>query len=259
MTMRNVVITGGAKGLGRAFAEAIGRTGANVVITGRDRQALDRARDELRSAECSVWARAADVTAVDAMAEVIRNAQDRFGDLDVLVNNAGVLGPVGPTWEVAQEEWWHAMEVNTRGTFLACCAALEAMVPHGKGKIINIVSHAGAHRWPYVTAYSVSKAAVIKLTENLAVEARRHGVTVMSYHPGFVDIGLTRTGIPEPAAADNRWAARLVAWAQAEQAAGRITPVHLATSVLLRLIESTDPDLSGRYITVDDESVTFPQ
>ena len=250
---RTVVVTGGAKGLGRAFAETLGRAGVNVVITGRDATALALAERELRAAGAAVEAVVADITDRAAMADVVRRAEDAFGVLDVLVNNAGVRGPVGPTWEIDHDALWRAMEVNVGGTMIACRAALESMVPRGAGLIVNIVSHAGVHRWPHATAYSVSKAAVIKFTENLAVEVRRHGVGVLSYHPGLLDIGLTVEGA-KAATVGGVWEQRIAAWVEGERAAGRITPVAQATDVLLRLVTSDDNELSGRYITVDDEA-----
>ncbi len=246
------MITGGAKGLGRAFADALGRAGANVVITGRDGAALTLAERELHAAGTSAVAVVADVTDRAAMARVVQRAEDAFGGLDVLVNNAGVRGPIGPTWEVDHDALWHAMEVNLGGTMIACRAALASMIPRGAGRIINIVSHAGVHRWPYATAYSVSKAAVIKLTENLAIELRRHGIVVLSYHPGLLDLGITIEGA-RAAESGGEWERRIASWVEGERAAGRITPVARATDALLRLVTSDDKGLSGRYVTVDDE------
>lgn len=118
MTTRTVIVTGGAKGLGRAFAEAIGRADANVIITGREADALQGARDDLRALGITSEAFVADVCTPGAMSEVVRQVESTFGGLDVLVNNAGVLGPVGPSWEVAADAWWRTVEVNTYGTFL---------------------------------------------------------------------------------------------------------------------------------------------
>src|SRR5215207_6780088 len=95
-------------------------------------------------------------------------------------------GPVGPTWEIEPDRWWRTMEVNLRGTLLCTQLVLPEMVHRRRGRIVNISSHAGVFRWPLVSAYSVSKAAVAKLTENLARETHRHGVSVFSVHPGLL-------------------------------------------------------------------------
>ncbi|MFB9902364.1 SDR family NAD(P)-dependent oxidoreductase [Allokutzneria oryzae] len=253
MTMlsgRTVVVTGGGKGLGLASATELGRAGANVVITGRDAAALDTATARLRSEGAAVASYVADATEPGAMAEVLRRAEVVFGPVDTLVNNAGQPGPVGPTWEVDQDAWWRTMEVNVRGTMLACAEALEVMVPRGAGRIINIASHAGVFRWPFVTGYSVSKAAVVKLTENLAVELRRHRIPVLSYHPGLLEIGLTGN---TPKDSTDTWTRYLASWIDGEREAGRMTPTDKATGMLVRLVAGEADSLSGRYITVDDD------
>ncbi|WP_434445414.1 SDR family NAD(P)-dependent oxidoreductase [Lentzea sp. E54] len=247
-----VLITGGAKGLGRSFAEELGRAGAFVVITGRDRQALLAARDEMRAEGIVVDAVAADSTDRAAVTSAVEHVERSAGGLDVLVNNAGLAGPIGNTWEVDDDEWWQAMEVNVRGTMLTSTAALPHMVRRGAGRIINIVSHAGVYRWPRATAYSVSKAAVIKLTENLAAETREHGVTVLSYHPGLVEAGITLSSLARAEAGGNPWEKRIAAWYEVERTAGRTTPIARAAAVLRRLAEGAADHRSGEYITVED-------
>ena len=101
------------------------------------------------------------------------------------MNNAGVGGPFDYSWEADADSWWRTLEVNVRGTYLCSRAVLPGMIRRGGGRIINIASHAGVFRWPTASAYSVSKAAVIKLTENLAVEVKRHNVSVFAFHPGW--------------------------------------------------------------------------
>ncbi|WP_240554419.1 SDR family oxidoreductase, partial [Streptomyces niveiscabiei] len=99
---------------------------------------------------------------------------------------AGVPGPAGPVWESDPAEWQHAMDVNLGGTLAACRAVVPGMIERGRGRIVTVSSHAGHTRWPYVSAYSVSKAAVNKLTENLAIELLPHDIAAFSYHPGLL-------------------------------------------------------------------------
>ena len=109
------------------------------------------------------------------------------------MNNAGVIGPIGPLWEVDAEAWWATFDVNVRGILLGTQLVLPSMVARRRGRIINITSQAGVHRWPLVSGYSVSKAAVTKLTENLAQETSRYGIGVFSVHPGLLPIGMSET------------------------------------------------------------------
>ena len=127
--------------------------------------------------------------------------QNTLGPVDLLVNNAGVVGPVGPLWRSrTAEAWWSTMDVNLRGVLLASQLVLPTMVSRRRGRIVNITSQAGAHRWPLVSGYSVSKAAVTKLSENLAHETKRFGISVFSVHPGLLPIGMSEAVVGnEPA------------------------------------------------------------
>jgi NADP-dependent 3-hydroxy acid dehydrogenase YdfG len=167
------VVTGGAHGFGQHIVAALAEAGARLVVTGRDATAL---ADLSRTAHSAGWAavtQAGDVRDHATATAVIDRAVESYGRVDVLVNNAGTTGPIGPTWEVDSDDWWQAMEVNTRGSLLFIRAALPVMTDRGTGTIINIVSSAGWRRFPHLSAYSVSKAAVIKLGRT----------SVVNWHP----------------------------------------------------------------------------
>ncbi|SER64742.1 short chain dehydrogenase [Lentzea xinjiangensis] len=238
-----VLITGGAKGLGRAFSEVLGAQGHQLVLTGRDERALGLARAELRAAGVDVETHVADLADPRATPKVI----EHLGGIDVLVNNGALGGPVGPTWQVDETEWWHAVEVNLRGTASAANAAIRAMT---RGRIINVVSNAGVHRWPYVTAYSVSKAAVVKLTENLAIELKDRPIAVLSYDPGMVDIGLMRRGAGT--CSDDPHVQRIARWVRSQRAGGKFTPVEQSADLLARIVRGEFDHLSGGLVTPAD-------
>lgn len=238
-----VLVTGGAKELGRAFSEVLGAQGHRLVITGRDGKALEAAEAELRAKGVDVEAHVADLGDPNATPKLIES----LGGIDVLVNNGALGGPVGPTWQVDENEWWHTFEVNLRGTAFAANAAIRAMT---SGRIINVVSNAGVHRWPYVTAYSVSKAAVIKLTENLAIELRNRPIAVLSYDPGLVDVGLMRRGATM--SSDDPDQQRISKWARSQRDAGRFTPVEQSAGLLARIVSGEFDHLSGGLITPED-------
>src|SRR5262249_61045725 len=132
----------------------------------------------------------ADVTDQRATAAAVAELRERLGALDILINNAGICGPVGPAWQARPAEWWQAIEVNLGGAFVLTQLALAHMIPAGRGRIINITSYAGVYRWPLMSACAASKAALVKLTETLAEETRQHGVSVFSVDPGLLPIGL---------------------------------------------------------------------
>jgi NAD(P)-dependent dehydrogenase (short-subunit alcohol dehydrogenase family) len=194
------------------------------------------------------------VTDERAVARARRAIEDSLGPVDVLVNNAGVGGPVGELWELDPGEWWRTVEVNLRGTFICARTMLPAMVERGRGRIVNVVSNAGAHRWPYFTAYAVSKAAAIKLTENLAAETRAHGVTVFAAHPGLVRAGLTDAALTErPRAAEGSLAERVRSWFEREMAEGRTVSADEAAAFVAVLASGRADALSGRYIAIEDD------
>ncbi|MFI9271995.1 SDR family NAD(P)-dependent oxidoreductase [Kitasatospora sp. NPDC052896] len=253
LTGRTVLVTGGSRGLGRALAEAFLEHGARVAVTGRDRAALAEAhtalapRGELRTD-------VVDSTDHTALRELAARLRSDWGGVDVLVANAGAPGPCGPAWENDPDEWWSAQEANVRGTFLTCHAFAPQLIERG-GRIITIASNAGRHRWPHMSAYSVSKAAVIKFTENLAAELRPHGVRAFAYHPGLLTIGMaTRQldGHPEP----DTWDERIQRWYLREHAAGRTTPTDLSTHGALLLAAGAADHLSGEYLTPDHPALT---
>jgi NAD(P)-dependent dehydrogenase (short-subunit alcohol dehydrogenase family) len=238
-----VLITGGAKELGRAFSEVLGAQGHQLVLTGRDEKALEAAEAELKAKNIDVETHKADLADPHATPKLIES----LGSLDVLVNNGADGGPVGPTWQVDETDWWRTFEVNLRGTATAMNAAIRTMT---SGRIINVVSNAGAHRWPYVTAYAVSKAAVIKLTENVAVELKRRPIAVLSYDPGMVDVGLMSRGCDGSSA--NPDEQRIGAWARSQRAQGRFTPVEQSAALLARIVSGEFDHRSGGLLTPAD-------
>ena len=133
----------------------------------------------------------ADVSDEAATAAAVAAHRRRLGPVDALINNAGISGPVGPLWETDAAQWWRTIEVNLGGAFALTRLVLPEMIAAGRNRIINITSHAAVHRWPLVSAYVASKAALVKLTETLAAETRPHGVSVFSVDPGVLPIGLS--------------------------------------------------------------------
>ncbi|GAB2805355.1 SDR family NAD(P)-dependent oxidoreductase [Streptomyces daliensis] len=249
---RTVLITGAGRGLGRFLADAFADAGARLVLTGRDPGTLAEAEAALEARGTPVLTVPADLTDPAAMPKAVECAKDTFGTLDILVNNAGVPGPHGPLWEVDPEEWQHTMDVNVVGTARACGAALPTLATGRGGRVINIASEAGRHRWPHASAYSVSKAAVIKLTENLAAELRPHGIPVFSFDPGLLDLGLIRDHLDHHPTGDP-WTDRIGEWILTQRDEGRFTPPEHAAHALLRLADGDADHLSGHYITPDTE------
>jgi NAD(P)-dependent dehydrogenase (short-subunit alcohol dehydrogenase family) len=246
------VITGGSRGIGRMLAQALADAGAAVGLIARSDTELAETIRLVEASGGTTAAARADVTDQQAVAAAIDTLRRQLGPVDLLVNNAGVSGPFGDAWQVDPEDWWRAVEINLRGVFLCSRAVLPGMTARGTGRIVNITSEAGAFRWPQVSAYSVSKAAVIKFTENLAAEASRSGVRAFSVHPGLTPIGLSEralAGAAPPGSAE----ARTYAWVRGELRAGRGAEPALVAGLVTRLAAGHADPLSGCHLSVHDD------
>ncbi|MFC8077871.1 SDR family NAD(P)-dependent oxidoreductase [Streptomyces sp. NPDC057307] len=246
-----VLLTGATGGLGSAIATALAADGARLTLTARTTEAVAKLADELRAAGGEALPLPADITDPSAAGAVARRTVEAFGRIDVLIDNAGVEGPVGPFWEVPLDDWWETVRVNVMSTAAAAHAVLPFMVGQSGGRIVSISSAAGQSRWPTLSAYSVSKAAGIKCMENIGYEAREHGVSTFSLHPGIVPTGLTTAAVTDDALATS-WHARRRDWLLRQLGEGRGTSVERAVRAVAALAAGTADHLSGRYLTVDD-------
>jgi NAD(P)-dependent dehydrogenase (short-subunit alcohol dehydrogenase family) len=246
------VVTGGSRGLGRVYARALAAAGAAIAVTGRSATHLRETVQLIEAAGGRAIPIEFDVADPDGVNCAVNEIQEHLGAVDVLVNNAGVSGPIGYSWDVDPDSWWRTLEIHVRGTYLCSRAVLPGMIRHGGGRIINIASHAGVFRFPTASAYSVAKAAVIKLTENLAVELKPHNIYAFAFHPGLVDGGLTHAALAEDVSIDSpaRFATK---WVREQYEAGQAVPPELAIDPILLLASGGADELSGRYLTVFDD------
>ena len=184
------IVTGGASGIGRGAAEALAREGARVVITDVQEEL---GRDAAKAIGGDAVFVRHDVTSEDSWRSAIAAALERFGRLDVLVNNAGIIIVVDIE-ETTVEQWRKIMAVNAEGVFLGCKHAIPAMRRSGGGSIINLSSAAGLVGTPMFPAYSASKGAVRLLTKSVAAHCRNKGDAIRcnSIHPGGIDTPLLR-------------------------------------------------------------------
>lgn len=190
MSDRAVMVMGGGRGIGAAVARAFASAGSAVFVVSRTASELEATVSDIRSAggtASSVVADAADREAVDA---AVRACTREFRAPDVLVNCAGVYGPIGLSWEVDPDEWWRAQEINVKGTLHSCAAVLPGMLERGRGSIINFSGGGATSPLPRFSAYAASKAAVVRLTETMAEEVRGTGVSINAIAPGAVDTSL---------------------------------------------------------------------
>jgi NAD(P)-dependent dehydrogenase (short-subunit alcohol dehydrogenase family) len=180
------VVTGAAKGLGGAITDVLACDGAHLVLAGRDREALQshatRLDDEYPERESVVAT--CNVTNENDVRAMIGAAVERFGGLDILVNTAGVIGPIEtPAQDVGVEDFRGVLDVNIVGTFLPCKVAIPHLIERGGGRIVNIAGTSGLRGYRNRVSYSSSKWAVRGLTRTLALELGPHDITVNAICP----------------------------------------------------------------------------
>lgn len=190
---RFAVITGASQGLGEEIARQFVSEGASVLLCARNEPAVQGVARELSAAAHDgqkVLARAADVSARHDVDQLVAYAFDIFQRIDILVNNAGIYGPIGPTHELDWDAWVDAININLIGLAYACRAVTPIMIRQKFGKIINLSGGGATNPLPRMTSYAASKAAVVRLTELLALDLKPHRIDVNAIAPGALDTRL---------------------------------------------------------------------
>ena len=240
---KNVVVTGGAQGMGKAIAEAFTREGARVLVSDLNESGAAAVAKELGGISVGC-----DVTRADQVQAMIGHGLSELGSIDILVNNAGTI-TMHPVTELTEQDWDLVMNVNAKGVFLCTRAVLPSMLDRGAGAIVNIASQAGKRGYKLFTHYCASKAAVIVFSKGVALEVAPH-VRVNCVCPGIVNTEMMEreyaweeamTGEPK-ASIQRRWMSGIPM--------GRFQEPHHIAGVVLFLASDDASEMTGQAINV---------
>lgn len=187
-----VVVTGATRGIGRNTALFFAEKGYTVIGTGRDFEKLKEVKTQLETFSPDHSMISMDVTQPTEIQQAVENIIEKYGRIDVWINNAGAFKAIGPTWEVKQEDWVNDVTTNLFGPFHCIQAVVPVMLNQGFGSVINIVGGGTVGAFKYGNGYGTSKTGVARLTENVSEELKETSIKVFALDPGLNDTDMTR-------------------------------------------------------------------
>lgn len=243
---RTAIVTGGGQGIGRAIVDRFATEGARVVVAEIDPETADRTAREVSAARgTEVVAIRTDIADRDSVEAMVRATSDRFGPIDVLVNNAGIVVFDRPL-DLSDEDWRRCMAVDLEGAWHCCRAVLPGMIDAGDGAIINIISNHAFSIIPGTFPYPVAKHGMLGLTRALALEYAPKGIAINAISPGYTD-----TPIAEADFARTGDAARARAEVIAKQPVGRLCRPDEIAAVAALLASHEARFMIGENIVID--------
>jgi len=241
---RVAIITGAGRGIGKAISITFAKEGANLVLLSRTLSELEKTAQEIHNLNRRALIVKADVSSKEQVEKSIDLAVCEFGTIDILVNNAAIQGAIGPLVDNDVEKWIETINANLIGVFLCCRAVLPHMMKNRRGKIINLSGGGATTPRPYFSAYSASKAAVVRLTETLSREVDPFNIQVNAIAPGTVSTRMLHQVLEAGVAAGKRELEHCK-----QQLASGGTPAELPAALALYLASDESDGLTGRLIS----------
>lgn len=249
---RIAIVTGAAKGMGRDICLTLAREGAHLALAARDVPPLEALAREVEALGRRALVVPTDVTDEPEVERLVARAREAFGRVDILVNAAGVTGPIEtPVWEIKAADFDFVLTANVRGTFLPTKHVLPGMIAQRYGKIVNISGTSGLRGYKHRAAYSSSKWAVRGFTRTVALEAGPHNVNVNALHPGIVGGSRMDTLCREKAKKRGWTPERVYQEYVDEMALRRVTTSQDIANAVLFLVSDDSKNMTGQSVTVD--------
>jgi len=247
------IVTGAAKGMGREICLGLAREGAHLALAAREEGPLVALAKEIEGLGRKAFAQATDVVDEASVEALVGKTLDTFGGrIDLLVNAAGITGPIEtPVWEIKADDFDQVLAVNVRGTFLPMKHVLPTMIQQKYGKIVNVSGTSGLRGYKYRAAYSASKWALRGLTRTVALEAGPHNVNVNAIHPGIV-WGPRMDKLCREKAKKRGWTYEQVYEEYVnEMALRRVTVAEDIANAVCFLCSDDSKNMTGQSVTVD--------
>ena len=250
---RVALITGAGRGIGRAIAGAFAAEGAKLTLAARTRAELDETARIVENAGAETLVVLVDVTDESDVKAMVDQTIARFQTIDILVNSAGIAGPVGPVQANDVSEWVRTVQVNLIGSFLCCHAVLPVMLRQDRGRIVNLSGAGATNAWRDMSAYCSSKAAVVRLTETMSLELTETNVRVNVLGPGSVHTRMWEEILEGGTAAGNR---ELRERGELVTTGGGAS-IDRAAELAVYLASDELGELNGRLISATSEEFPF--
>jgi NAD(P)-dependent dehydrogenase (short-subunit alcohol dehydrogenase family) len=249
---RVALVTGAAKGMGHDICLTLAREGADLILAARDLPPLEGLKGEVEQLGHRALVISCDVTDEAAVERMVAKATEAYGKIDILVNAAGVAGPIEtPVQEIKLEDFRFVLEANIVGTFLPTKHVLPGMIARKYGKVVNISGTSGLRGYKYRAAYSSSKWALRGFTRTVAIEVGRHNINVNALHPGIV-AGDRMDKLCREKARKRGWTAEQVYQEYVdEMALRRVTVSQDIANAVLFLVSDESKNMTGQSVTVD--------
>ncbi len=245
---KTALITGAGRGIGKRLAIAFAAEGARVGLLSRTEAQLHATHMEIADSGGESLAAAANVAEYAAVEKAVEAVRRRFGPIDIMINAAGVQGPIGPTAEIDPAAWGEAVRINLLGVFHCCRAVLPEMIARRSGKIINVSGGGASYSRPFFSSYAASKVGLVRFTETLADEVAPHNVQVNAMAPGATYTWMTDVVLE----AGDRAGEKAIEDATQTRRTGGVSP-DKQIALALFLVSPRSNHITGKLISVHDD------